>query len=128
LARDREIVERRVFQASTLDDLSLETGVTKERVRQITKRAAKTIAEIASADPRFAVMAEYGRAAPTKRRQPVTASLLPDADQPHNRLASVRAIQPVELGIALAAPAENVERVEAVLLAHVEVPSNALLH
>lgn len=130
LARDREIVARRVFQASTLDDLSLETGVTKERVRQITKRAAKTIAEIAAADPRFAVMAEYGRPTPTKRRQPapVTASLLPDANQPHNRLASVRAIQPAELGIALAAPAESVERVEAILLAHAEVPSSAALH
>lgn len=129
LARDREIVARRVFQASTLDDLSLETGVTKERVRQITKRAAKTIADIAAADPRFAVMAEYGRPTPTKRRQPaVTASLLPNADQPHNRLASVRAIQPAELGIALAAPAESVERVEAILLAHAEIPSSAALH
>ena len=130
LARDREIVERRVFQASTLDDLSLETGVTKERVRQITKRAAKTIAEIASADPRFAVMAEYGRAAPTRRRQPAqpAATLLPDAQQPHNRLASVRAIQPAELSVALAAPAESVERVEAVALALAAIPSNALLH
>lgn len=130
LARDREIVERRVFQASTLDDLSLETGVTKERVRQITKRAAKTIAEIASADPRFAVMAEYGRAAPTKRRQPAqpVATLLPDAQQPHNRLASIRAIQPAELSVALAAPAESVERVEAITLALATIPSNALLH
>ncbi|WP_029935704.1 sigma factor-like helix-turn-helix DNA-binding protein [Sphingomonas sp. UNC305MFCol5.2] len=130
LARDREIVERRVFQASTLDDLSLETGVTKERVRQITKRAAKTIAEIASADPRFAVMAEYGRAAPTRRRQPAqaAATLLPDAQQPHNRLSSVRAIQPAELGVALAAPAESLERVEAIALALAAIPANALLH
>ena len=130
LARDREIVARRVFQASTLDDLSLETGVTKERVRQITKRAARTIAEIAAADPRFAVMSEYGRPAATKRRQPAqpTASLLPDAQQPHNLLASIRAIQPAELGVALAAPAESVERVEAVLLLHAAVPSRAVLH
>lgn len=130
LARDREIVERRVFQASTLDDLSLETGVTKERVRQITKRAAKTIAEIASADPRFAVMAEYGRAAPARRRQPAqpAATLLPDAQQPHNRLSSVRAIQPAELGVALAAPAESLERVEAVALALAAIPANSLLH
>jgi RNA polymerase sigma factor (sigma-70 family) len=130
LARDREIVARRVFQASTLDDLSLETGVTKERVRQITKRAAKTIAEIAANDPRFAVMAEHDRPA-AKRRQPAqsTASLLPDADQPHNRLASVRAIKPAELGTVLAAPVESIERVEAITLAaHAAIPSNAVLH
>jgi RNA polymerase sigma factor (sigma-70 family) len=130
LARDREIVARRVFQASTLDDLSLETGVTKERVRQITKRAAKTIAEIAAADPRFAVMAEYGRPTSTKRRQPAqpAASLLPDAHQPHNRLASVRAIQPAELSVALTAPVESVERIDAVLLAHPATSSGAVLH
>ncbi|TGX54175.1 sigma-70 family RNA polymerase sigma factor [Sphingomonas gei] len=129
LARDRDIVVRRVFQASTLDDLSLETGVTKERVRQITKRAAKTLAEIAAADPRFAVMAEYDRPA-TKRRQPApaTTSLLPDADQPHNLLASVRAIQPAELSIVLAAPVESVERVEAVLVAQAATPLRAVLH
>jgi len=75
-------------------------------------------------------MAEYGRPAATRRRQPapVAASLLPDADQPHNRLASVRAIQPAELSIALAAPAESVERVEAVALALAAIPSNAVLH
>jgi RNA polymerase sigma-32 factor len=129
LARDRDIVVRRVFQASTLDDLSLETGVTKERVRQITKRAAKTLAEIAAADPRFALMAEYDRPA-TKRRQPgpVAATLLPDADQPHNRLATVRAIQPAELNVALTAPIETVERVETVLLAQVAAPSRAVMH
>ncbi|MDP5280335.1 sigma factor-like helix-turn-helix DNA-binding protein [Sphingomonas sp. DG1-23] len=128
LARDRDIVVRRVFQASTLDDLSLETGVTKERVRQITKRAAKTLAEIAAADPRFAVMAEYDRPA-TKRRQPAPAtSLLPDADQPHNRLATVRAIQPAELNVAIAAPVESVERIETLLLAQAAAPSSAVLH
>ena len=129
LARDRDIVVRRVFQASTLDDLSLETGVTKERVRQITKRAAKTLAEIAAADPRFAVMAEYDRPA-AKRRQPAApaATLLPDADQPHNRLATVRAIQPAELNVALTAPVETVERVETVLLAQVAAPSRAVMH
>ncbi|MBB5710292.1 sigma factor-like helix-turn-helix DNA-binding protein [Sphingomonas xinjiangensis] len=94
LERDREIVARRVFQASTLDDLSLETGVTKERVRQITKRAAQTIAEIAAADPRFAVMAEHD--CPASSRRPAAApaaTLLPNANLPHNRLATVRAVE-----------------------------------
>lgn len=133
LERDREIVARRVFQTATLDDLSHETGVTKERVRQITKRAAKTIAEIAAADPRFAVMAEYGEPGAAKRRQPApgraATPILPDAGQIHNRLASVVAIDPATLGAAAIAAAEiPVERVEAILLAASAAPSSAALH
>jgi RNA polymerase sigma factor (sigma-70 family) len=133
LQRDRDIVERRVFQASTLDDLSNETGVTKERVRQITKRAAKAIAEIASTDPRFAVMAEYAPAGAAKRRQPApavaaSAPLLPNADLPHNRLASVRAVETSELGIAVPVQVESTERVEAIHLAAAQLPSSAALH
>ncbi len=56
LARDREIVERRVFDgASVAGD---EIGVTKERARQITRRAAQAMAELTRSDPRFAIMAE----------------------------------------------------------------------
>jgi RNA polymerase sigma-32 factor len=108
LLRDREIVERRVFQTATLDDLSNETGVTKERVRQITKRAARAIAELASKDPRFAVMAADALASMTPRRRkrsdPAAVSamvapspLLPDARQPHNQLARVVAVRPSSL-------------------------------
>ena len=132
LSRDREIVERRVFQTATLDDLSLETGVTKERVRQITKRAAKAIAEIAANDPRFAVMAEYGQpGAPKRRPAPAarTTPILPDASLPHNRLASVRAVDPSTLSpAATTAVAEQSERVEAVQLAAAPAPSSASLH
>ncbi|MFT3976467.1 MAG: sigma-70 family RNA polymerase sigma factor, partial [Sphingomonas bacterium] len=60
LARDREIVEQRLFQTARIEDMALEPGVTKERVRQITKRAAKAIAEIAANDPRFSVMTAHG--------------------------------------------------------------------
>lgn len=136
LARDREIVERRVFQTATLDDLSLDTGVTKERVRQITKRAAKTIAEIAANDPRFAVMAEYGQPGAPRRRQPAPAQtrgapILPDAGQPHNRLASVRAVDPAALApaaIAQADAAASVERVEVVLPLANAATASAALH
>ncbi|MBA17833.1 MAG: RNA polymerase subunit sigma-70 [Sphingomonas sp.] len=102
LERDREIVLRRVFDAATLDDLSNDTGVTKERVRQITKRATKAMADLAAADPRFAVMAEY-KAAAAERARPRRAaaapapSLLPRADDAHNRLTRVRAIDPASL-------------------------------
>lgn len=129
LERDREIVARRVFQTATLDDLSLETGVTKERVRQITKRAAKVIAEIAAADPRFAVMAEYGAPAASKRRQPAarsTTPILPDANQPHNLLSSVVAIDPASIATVVAAEAGR-ETVEAVQVA-AQAASSAALH
>ncbi|MHA6720074.1 sigma factor-like helix-turn-helix DNA-binding protein [Sphingomonas sp. RS6] len=129
LERDREIVARRVFQTATLDDLSLETGVTKERVRQITKRAAKTIAEIAAADPRFAVMAEYRDTVAAKRRQPgarPATPILPDATQPHNRLASVQAIEPGSID-AVVAEAQR-ETAEAVVLAAAPTASSVALH
>lgn len=102
LARNREIVERRVFNAATLDELSAGTCLTKERVRQITKRAGKTIAELAATNPRFAVMADYKPAPiaeklPKRPAKPVAASaasILPAMDQPHNRLTRTIAIQP----------------------------------
>lgn len=66
LSHNREVVERRLFEIATLDALEGEMGVNKERVRQIAKRAAKTMAELAVHDPRFAIMAEY-REAPSVR-------------------------------------------------------------
>lgn len=96
LARDREILERRVFDDATLDDVGTETGITKERIRQISKRATRAMAELATSQPRFAVMAEYGVAAARPRKSapvvvaaPIVAeaqtSLLPDPSAPHNR-------------------------------------------
>lgn len=34
-------------------------GITKERIRQIGKRASKVMAELAVSNPKFAVMADY---------------------------------------------------------------------
>lgn len=101
LGRDKEIVERRVFDAATLDELGANTGVTKERVRQITKRASRTIAELAASNPRFAVMAEYRktplrpvRARAAKRTSDAApVAILPALGQPHNTLARVVAIE-----------------------------------
>ena len=104
LLRDKEIVERRVFDVTTLDELGTDTGVTKERVRQITKRAARSIAELASADPRFAMMADYRRPrAPDARSrnaktQIVATQILPPLGQPHNVLSRL---------VAIAAPANG---------------------
>ncbi len=99
LARDKEIVERRVFDLTTLDELGTDTGVTKERVRQITKRATKSIAELANSHPRFAMMAEYRRPTPAGSRirsrtkaRTTNTTILPPVGQPHNRLSRLVAL------------------------------------
>jgi RNA polymerase sigma-32 factor len=53
LARDREIIENRMFETSPIEDAT----ITRERARQITRRAAQGIADLAARDPRFAIMA-----------------------------------------------------------------------
>lgn len=101
LARDKEIIERRVFDVSTLDALGTEAGVTKERVRQITKRASRTIVELAATHPRFAMMADYRRPAATAARAQTRANataataataILPPLGQLHNTLSRLVAI------------------------------------
>ena len=98
LQRDREIVARRIFDTATLDEISIETGVTKERIRQITKTAGKLLAEIAAEQPAFTVMADDARRAmpPSRPRRPAVerkVSLLPDPTALHNRLSHVEAIE-----------------------------------
>jgi RNA polymerase sigma-32 factor len=66
LTHNREVVERRLFDIATLDALEGDTGVNKERVRQIAKRAAKTMADLAGQDPRFAIMVEYRETPPSQ--------------------------------------------------------------
>lgn len=57
LARDRNIIEFRLFAAATSEEAS-DDGVTKERARQIAKRAATAIAHLPARYPRFALMAQ----------------------------------------------------------------------
>lgn len=97
LARDREILERRVFGEGG-DELELDAGITKERIRQISKRASRTMAELANSQARFRVMADYAAeaaAAPRRaaRPAPVAATaLLPDPASAHNRAVRVVAV------------------------------------
>jgi hypothetical protein len=117
LCRDKEIVERRVFDVATLDELGINTGVTKERVRQITKRASRTIAELASNHPRFAMMAEYRKpnmpGSRLRARAVVsTASagaILPPLGQPHNMLSRVVAIDAGATGETRYSSADDVD-------------------
>ena len=104
LARNRDLIERRLFDTTTLDQLGTDTGITKERIRQITKRAARTIGELATSHPRFTVMAahELPCRQVAKRAKAVSVattalhpvSILPELDQPHNRLTKVVATAP----------------------------------
>ncbi|MFS2112462.1 sigma factor-like helix-turn-helix DNA-binding protein [Sphingomonas sp. Sphisp140] len=99
LIRDRQIVERRLFDSATLDEVSNDTGVTKERIRQITKQATKLLTEIAAETPRFEMMADDARRAmpPARPRRSIAAakqvSLLPDPSALHNRLSHIEAIE-----------------------------------
>jgi RNA polymerase sigma-32 factor len=94
IAESREVVERRMFEDATLDELGTDVGVTKERARQLAKRAAKTMSELAAHDPRFgdpiasAIPARPRRQASVQRETP----LLPTGDEPHNRLSTVVAL------------------------------------
>lgn len=91
IAEYRAVAERRLFDDASLDEMEAETGIAKERVRQIAKRAAKTIGELATSEPRFAMMAASKINPPARPRKPkaAVATLLPAADAPHNLLASV---------------------------------------
>ena len=99
LARDREILERRVFDDATLDDIGSGTGITKERIRQISKSATKSMAELASSHPRFTVMADYGQPGSLGRKAaPAPAApqapLLPDPELEHNQSLKVVEVAP----------------------------------
>lgn len=59
LEHNRQVVEGRLFEIAPLDLGEDDTGLARERVRQVAKRAAKAMGDLAVADPRFALMAEY---------------------------------------------------------------------
>ncbi|MGF7153916.1 sigma-70 family RNA polymerase sigma factor [Novosphingobium gossypii] len=60
LEHNRQVVEGRLFDIVPLDPSDDESA--RERMRQIAKRAAKTMGDLAGLDPRFALMAEYRQA------------------------------------------------------------------
>ncbi|GGZ00310.1 sigma-70 family RNA polymerase sigma factor [Novosphingobium colocasiae] len=60
IEHNRQVVQGRLFDIAPLDLGDDES--TRERMRQIAKRAAKTIGDLAIHDPRFALMAEYREA------------------------------------------------------------------
>ncbi|MAW89508.1 MAG: RNA polymerase subunit sigma-70 [Altererythrobacter sp.] len=95
LERDRAIIERSLFSRDTQLALSLDTSLTRERIRQIVRRASKHMARLVHTDPRFAMLAEQVGAeqtrTPTKRPASAAApaSILPAMHQPHDRKVTV---------------------------------------
>ncbi|MFC3215267.1 sigma-70 family RNA polymerase sigma factor [Novosphingobium panipatense] len=57
LEHNRQVVEGRLFDMAPLDGDHDEGA--RERMRQVAKRAAKAMGDLACIDPRFALMAEY---------------------------------------------------------------------
>lgn len=61
LSQNREVVESRLFDMARNEDDGELLGGNKERARQIAKRAAKAMSELAMQDARFSVMNDYRR-------------------------------------------------------------------
>lgn len=95
LERDRAIIERSMFSGDTKLALSIDTSLTRERIRQIVRRASKHMAQPVQSDPRFVMLAEPAgfeiERAPTQRPEPAPASvgMLPAMHQPHNEAVTV---------------------------------------
>ncbi|MBB5713667.1 sigma factor-like helix-turn-helix DNA-binding protein [Sphingomonas aerophila] len=100
VAQHRSVIERRLFDDATLDEVGNDVGVTKERVRQITKSAAKVMGELAASDARFAVMGSTHRlpSKPARTRKPAASPILLAADAAHNQFTRVVAIDPATIG------------------------------
>ncbi|UUR06899.1 sigma-70 family RNA polymerase sigma factor [Sphingomonas glaciei] len=78
LTRDREILSARVFGELADYDAPEGSGLSREQVRQIGKRAARVMAELAEVNPNFRIMAEYGPTIASRRaRSEEPVGLLP---------------------------------------------------
>ncbi|MEN3953253.1 sigma-70 family RNA polymerase sigma factor [Iodidimonas sp. SYSU 1G8] len=79
LLRDRQIVRHRILDQVSEDELAARFSLTKERIRQITKHAVRAMANLVERHPRFALLAEYGRALQAAPATPVVAQPKPVA-------------------------------------------------
>ncbi|MET4666569.1 sigma-70 family RNA polymerase sigma factor [Sphingomonas sp. PvP056] len=97
IATQRALVERRLSDDAGLGDDTETCPIERERMRQVAKRAARVVAEIATTDPRFAGFADRRQPLPRRRKTDHGAaetSILPDARAPHNALARVIVLDP----------------------------------
>lgn len=97
IANQRAMVERRLNDDPASADDAETCPIERERMRQVAKRAARVVAEIATTDPRFAGFADRRKPQPRRRKTDHGAaetSILPDARAPHNALARVIVLDP----------------------------------
>jgi RNA polymerase sigma-32 factor len=97
IAAQRALVERRLRDDAGVPEDGETCPIERERMRQVAKRAARVVAEIATTDPRFAGFADRRKPQPRRRRTDHGAAettILPDARAPHNALARVIALDP----------------------------------
>ena len=79
-----------MFSGDTRLALSLDTSLTRERIRQIVRRASKQMGLLVRTDPRFAMLAEQagfqqGRTSAPRPAMPAPAAeILPAMHQPQN--------------------------------------------
>jgi Sigma-70 region 2 len=94
IERDRKIVATYLFShkvdgADLPDAEDIEKGLTKERIRQITRRAARVMTELANGNPRFTGTTEAPAGEYIRVRQNSRVDILPATGQPHNQMITV---------------------------------------
>lgn len=108
LERDREILEKRVFGELADYDAPEGSGLSREQVRQIGKRAARVMAELAEVNPRFQLMADYAPTVASRKGRAASAAaapgLLPDPAAPANRQSRVFAVSDLDSDVAAPLP------------------------
>lgn len=84
IERDCDIVRRHLFGQSEETSAEEELGLTRERIRQITRRAARLMSELAAGNPRFTVRDEPS----------ISSRMLPYARQEGAKAGQVRISEP----------------------------------
>lgn len=94
IERDRDIVSRHLFGHDAAVQDEADPALTKERIRQITRRAAKLMAELAVGNPRFAPRADaLAEAAPPTAMEP-PVGLLPRGNHSTTPANDVHVVEP----------------------------------
>lgn len=86
IERDCDIVRRHLFGQGEPDKREDKSGLTRERIRQITRRAAHTMSELAASNPRFAGHQDNEH-----------ADILPRGGHAENSSGAVRVTEPETL-------------------------------
>lgn len=92
LERDRAILEQRLVGELAEYDAPEGSDLSREQMRQMGKRAARAMAEMAETNPRFQVMTDYAPTIARRGARQAAASLLPEPRSADNRATRVVAV------------------------------------